>query len=89
MKAHKDSRSKTLFFFFGAGWGRWLKPRRGRFIRGKDLVPIEQQAVWTRGPTWNFAENLALAGIHSRIAHLVASCYTDCAIPTQNNSALQ
>jgi len=43
--------------------------------------------VWTPGPIWNFAEKLALAGIHSRIAQPLTRCYNDCAIPAQNNSA--
>ena len=35
------------------------------FNLGKDPVPIVQEAGWTPGPVWTFAEDLAPAGIRS------------------------
>ena len=46
--------------------GGWLAPRRGRFIPGKDPVPIVQEAGWASGPVSTGAENLAFTGIRSR-----------------------
>jgi hypothetical protein len=41
-------------------------PRPGRFIPGKDSVPIAQEAEWAPGPVWTGAENLVLpTGIRS------------------------
>ena len=39
--------------------GGWSAPRLGRFIPGKDPVPIVYQAGCAPGPVWTDAENLA------------------------------
>ena len=39
--------------------------RPGRFLPGKDPVPIVQEAGWAPGPVWISAENLAHTGIRS------------------------
>jgi len=41
-------------------------PRPGRFIPGKDPLPIVQEAGWAPGPVWTDAENLAPPGSDSR-----------------------
>ena len=46
--------------------GGWLTPRPGRFIRGKDPVPIVQKDGWAPEPDWTGAENLAPTGIRSQ-----------------------
>jgi hypothetical protein len=51
------------------------------FIRGKDPVPIAQEAGWAPGPVWIGAENLAPLEFDPRTFHPVASLYTDYAIP--------
>jgi hypothetical protein len=38
---------------------------RPLFTPGKDPVPIVQEAMWTPGPVWTGAENLASTGIRS------------------------
>ena len=45
--------------------GEWSTPRPGRFISGKDPVPIVQEAGWAPGPVWTGAKNLAPTGIRS------------------------
>jgi len=45
------------FFNLGARWSGWSTPRPGRFIPGKDPVPIVQEAVWAPVPVWTGAEN--------------------------------
>jgi hypothetical protein len=45
--------------------GGWSAPRPGRFIPGKDPVPIVQEAGLAPGPIWTGVENLALTGIRS------------------------
>jgi hypothetical protein len=35
----------------------WSAPRPGRFIPGKDPVPIVQEAGWATGPVWTCAKN--------------------------------
>ena len=61
------------------GW-RWA-PRPGRFILGKDPVPIVQEAGWAPGPVWRGGENLDphRDSIPQTVQH-VASRYTDWAI---------
>ena len=39
--------------------------RRGRFNRGKDPVPIVQEAGWAPEPVWTAVENLTPTGIRS------------------------
>ena len=57
----------------------------GRFIPGKDPVPIVQVVVWTPVPVWTGAENLAsIPGFEPRTVQLVANRYTDLAIPTHD-----
>ena len=47
------------------------------FTRGKDPVPIVQEAGWAPGPGWTGAENLAPTGIQSQTVQHVESRYTD------------
>jgi hypothetical protein len=56
------------------------------FIPGKDPVPIVQEAGWAPEPVWVGAENLAPLGFDPRTFQPVASCYTDYAIPAQNEA---
>jgi len=47
-------------------WGEGSASRPGRSLpRGKDPVPIVQEAGWAPGPFWTGAENLAPTGIRS------------------------
>ena len=46
------------------GWGVSVKPPP-LFTPGNDLVPIVQEAGWSRGPVWTGVENLVLTGIRS------------------------
>ena len=46
-------------------------------IRGKDPVPIVQEAGWAPELDWTCAENLAPTGIRTRTVQPVASRYTD------------
>jgi hypothetical protein len=39
-------------------WGGWSTLGPGRFIPGKDPVPIVWEAGWAPGPFWTGAENL-------------------------------
>jgi hypothetical protein len=55
----------------------WSTPHPGRFIPGKDPVPIVQEAGWAPGPVWTVAENLAPPGFDLRTVQPVASRYTD------------
>ena len=57
---------------------RPLKPRK------RDPVPIVEEAGWAPGPVWTGAENLTRTGFDSSIVQLVASRYTDWAIPVHN-----
>jgi hypothetical protein len=58
--------SCALFLDLGTrrGWGVSVTPRP-YFTPDKDPVPIVQEAVWTPGPVWIGAENLAITGIRS------------------------
>jgi len=51
--------------------GGWTTPRPGRFIPGRDTVPIVQEAGCAQGPVWRGTENLAPTEIRSpdRPAH--------------------
>jgi len=49
----------------------------GRFSRGKDPVPIIQEAKWASGPAWTGTENLAPPGFDPRAVKAVASRCTD------------
>ena len=51
------------------------------FTPGKDPVPMVQEAGWAPGPVWVDAENLAPPEFDPRTFQLVASRYTDYAIP--------
>jgi hypothetical protein len=51
------------------------------FTPGKDPVRIVQEAGWASEPVWMGAEILASTGIDPRTFQLVASRYTDYAIP--------
>jgi hypothetical protein len=46
--------------------GGWKVLRPGRFIPGKDPVPIVQDAEWSPEPVWTCAKNLAPTGIFFR-----------------------
>jgi hypothetical protein len=88
MKAHKNIKGIKLFFSLALVARRWLKPRPGRFIRGKTRYLLKNNLCGPQGRYGILRKNFALAGIHSRATQFVASCYTDCSIPTQNNNAL-
>ena len=64
-KAHRGSRGKALSLTSALDGGGWSTPRPGRFIPGKDPVPIVQEGGWAPGPVWTGAENLAFTGIPS------------------------
>jgi hypothetical protein len=49
----------------GTRRGEWSAPRLGRFIPGKDPVPIVQEAGWAPGPVWTCAKNRTPTGIRS------------------------
>ena len=51
--------SSTLSSTSALDGGGWSTPIPGRFIPGKDPVPIVQEAGWAPGPVWTGAENLA------------------------------
>jgi hypothetical protein len=51
------------------------------FTPRKDPVPTVQEAGWAPEPVWIGAENLASPGFDPRTFQLVASRYTDYAIP--------
>ena len=53
----------------------------GRFTSGKDPVPIVYEAAWAPLPAWTSAETSPKPGLNPRTVQLVASRYTDCAIP--------
>ena len=59
--------SSTLSLTSALDGGGWSTPRPGRFTPEKDPVPIAYKAVWTPGPVWTGAENLATTGIRSPI----------------------
>jgi hypothetical protein len=48
-----------LFLDLGGRRGGWSAPRPGRFIPGKDPVPIVQEAGWAPGPVWTDVKYLA------------------------------
>jgi len=54
--------SSTLSLTSALKWGGWSTPRPGRFIPGKDPVPIVQKSGWSQGPVWKGAENLTPTG---------------------------
>ena len=56
--------------------GEWSAARPGRFIPGKNPVPIVQEAGWTPGPVWT-AEILVPQGYDPRTVQPVVSRYTD------------
>jgi hypothetical protein len=58
------------------------------FIPGKDPVPIVQEAGWAPELVWIGAENLAPPGFDPRTFQLVASRFTDYAIPALNLSGI-
>jgi hypothetical protein len=51
--------------------------RPGRFIPGKDPVPILQEAGLAPGPVWTGADNLPPPGFDPRTVQPLASRYTD------------
>jgi hypothetical protein len=51
------------------------------FTPEKDPMPIVQEAGWAPEPVWIGAENLSSPGFDPRTFQLVASRYTDYAIP--------
>ena len=61
--------------------GERSAPRPGRFIPGKDPVPIVQEVGWAPGLVWTGAENLAPLGFDPRTVQPVASRYTDYSLP--------
>jgi len=55
--------SPTLSSTSALDGGGWSASRPGRFIPGKDPVPIVQEAGWASEPVWTGEENLS----HTRI----------------------
>jgi hypothetical protein len=55
---------------------------RPLYPQGRGLVPIVQEAGWVPGPVWTHAEPPPLLETDPRTVQLLASRYTDCAIPT-------
>jgi hypothetical protein len=67
MKDLRGSRVITLpFLYFGARWW-WAVNATPRplYPRGRDSVPIVQEAEWVPAPVWMGAEKLASTGIQS------------------------
>jgi hypothetical protein len=59
-KAQRGYRyGSTLSLTSAIDGGGWSTPHSGRFIPGKDPVPIVEEAGWAPGPVWTGAENLA------------------------------
>jgi hypothetical protein len=56
-----------------------------QFIRGKDPVPIVEEAGWAPGPVWTSAENLAPPVFDPRTVQPLASRYTDWVIPAHKD----
>jgi hypothetical protein len=59
--AHPGPRGGVELYSFSISaleGGGWSAPLPGRFIPGKDLVPIVQEAGWAPGPVWMCAKNL-------------------------------
>jgi hypothetical protein len=73
--------SSTLSLTSALDGGGWSTPRLGFFTPGNDPVPVLQEAGWAPGPVSTGAENLAPPGFDPRTVQLVASRYTDYAIP--------
>ena len=77
----------------GGGWGRgialifqdlgarggWVvsSTPRPHFTRGKDPVPIVQEAGWAPGPVWTGGKSRTPPGFDSRTVQPVVSRYTD------------
>ena len=57
--------SSTLPSTSALDGGGWSTPRPGRFIPGKDPIPIIKEAGWAPAPVWKCAENLTPTGIRS------------------------
>jgi len=57
--------SFTLSFISALGGGGWSTSHPGRFIPGRDPVPIVQDVGWAPGYVWSAAENLAHTCIRS------------------------
>ena len=49
--------------------------------RGRDMIPIVQEAGWAPGQVWMSAEILSPLEFNPRIIQIVASRYNDYAIP--------
>jgi hypothetical protein len=62
-----------LILNLSARRGRVVITTLGRFIPGKDPVPIVQEAGWAPGPVWMCAKNLAPTGIRC-VMLLIAIC---------------
>ena len=60
----------------------WSAVRSGRFISGKDPVPILHERRWASGLVFDGTENLAAPGFEPWTVHPVASRYTVYAILT-------
>jgi hypothetical protein len=55
--------SSTLTLTSALDGGGWSTPCPGRFIPGKDQVPIVQEAGWAPGTVWKDAEHRGSTGI--------------------------
>jgi hypothetical protein len=65
--AHRGCRGIALLFYDHStrrGWGVSVTPRP-LYTRGKEPVPIVQDAGWAPGPVWTGTENLVLTRIRS------------------------
>jgi len=56
-------------------------PCPGRLTSGKDPVSIAYEAGWPQGQSGRVRETSPKPGLNPRTVQLVASRYTDCAIP--------
>jgi len=57
--------SSTLTLTSALDGGGWSTPRLGRFVPGKDPIPIVQEGGWATRPVWKDAENLGSNGIRA------------------------
>jgi len=83
MKAQRGSYrySSTLSLTLALDWGGWSTPRTGRFIPGKDLEPIVQEAEWASELVWTGDKTHPPPEFNPQTIQPIASPYTDYAIP--------
>jgi hypothetical protein len=66
----------------------WSTPRPGRFTPGNDPVPIVQETGWPQGRSGRVLKISPPPGFNPRTVQLVASRYTDYAIPAHTYDVL-